>query len=87
MCSKVAHSTIDEIGWKTDMENEEDQDEEREETVETVVDWDSFGYEGVSWTTTVDVTARIQRVYWRNVETRDDVLNSIRCVCNMKLES
>ena len=48
----------------------------KNEAVETVVDWDSLGYDGVSMTTKVDVTARIQRIYWRTLETKDDRLNS-----------
>ncbi|CAB3981631.1 Hypothetical predicted protein [Paramuricea clavata] len=56
------------------MENEDEQDERRNETTETGVEWplqDSFGYEGVSMTTRVNVTARIQRIYWRSIEIND----------------
>ena len=80
MHSTIGRQKIGETYWTVGVENEEDQDEERNEAVETVVDWDSLGYEGVSMTTKVDVTARIQRIYWRTLETKDELLNSSRCV-------
>ena len=74
--STIVGQTIGEICWSAGLENEEDLNEERNEAVETVVGWDSLGYEGVSTTTKVDVTARIQRMYWRALEIKDDLLNS-----------
>jgi hypothetical protein len=81
--STVARENIDKIHSDIVMENEDDQEEGRNDTTETGVEWplqDSFGYERVSMTTRVNVTARIQRIYWRSIEINDDNRSSARWV-------
>ena len=52
-----------------------------EPDLEPIVDWDlqdGAGYEGLCVASRVNVTARIQRTYWRSVQARDQSLNSAR---------
>lgn len=49
------------------------------EIAESMIDWalqDSLRYEGVSMTTGVNVTGRIQRIYWRYTETSEQILEA-----------
>ena len=64
---------------KTEIHPNSNTENEEEEIAETVVEWslqDSLGYEGVSMTTGVNVTGRIQRIYWRYTETTEQIFET-----------